>query len=166
MVLSKWSPSRGGRSFCLRLQPGAVGLTSNMDVMLMTTLRHDLKRCSGPPPFPGRGFRGESFGLWLQPETKIYQIDIRPQERFRNKAQNQLVNLQKTLEICMCLFVPTLYTCVGFFAIQKNVKTNDLWQKLFVTDVFAFNLSSYLYYNQLSGTLPSAWSLMGFLFYL
>ena len=44
---------------------------------------------------PRGGVPGGSFGLWLQPEAKIDQIDLRPQARFLNKAQNQLVNLQK-----------------------------------------------------------------------
>ena len=51
-----------------------------------------------PPP------GGGSFCLWLQPEAKSDHIDLRPQERFLNKAQNQLVNLQeKTWKYaCVC----------------------------------------------------------------
>ena len=85
----------GGVILLVAAARSKVGLTSNMDVTLMTMLLHDLKRCSWPP-------RG-SCCLWLQPEAKIDQIDLRPQERFLNKAQNQLVHLQKALEICMIL---------------------------------------------------------------
>ena len=49
------------------------------------------------------GGSGGSFGLWLQPEAKSDQIDLRPQERFLNKAQNQLVNLQNKAGN-MCVF--------------------------------------------------------------
>ena len=46
---------------------------------------------------------GGSFCLWLQLEAKSDHIDLRPQEHFLNKAKNQLVNLQTTLEICVFL---------------------------------------------------------------
>ena len=51
-----------------------------------------------------------SFCVWLQPEAQIDQIDLRPLERFLNKAQNQLRTCKNTVEMCMFLrFVGRLW---------------------------------------------------------